>query len=89
MKRIWIKIIAFFPLGDVTVLIADGRALCKRGSVRKLLLSELTDLARSNQISDGCIHISSTDNAGCKLSFYGIPVNQHQRLRNVWAANWR
>jgi len=89
MKKIWIKLIASLPLGDITVLITGGRALCKRGSVRKLLLSELSDLAGIKKIHDGCIHISTTANAGCRLSFYGIPAKHQQRIRNVWAANWR
>lgn len=89
MKRFWIKLIACLPLAETTVLIKGGRAIRKRGDARSVLLYELTDLAKSNNITDACIHAASAGNSGHRLSFYGIPRSLHQRFRNVWSANWR
>lgn len=89
MKVPWIRLIALLPLGGTTVLIADSRAVTRRGKVRTQLLYELSETARANGIADACIHVSHSGPSDFSLSMYGIPKHLQQRVRNVWGANWR
>jgi hypothetical protein len=89
MKRFWIKFMASLPLGDTTVLIADGGVVARRGNPRAALLSELSEWVKCNGIHDACVHASTTGASGFRLSLFGIPDSLHQRLRNVWGANWK
>lgn len=88
MKRLLVKLVAFLPLADTTVIIDSGHAIRRRGQVRTVLLSELTELAKSEGIADACLHVSTTTDE-FKLSIFGIPTSLHQRCRNVWGANWK
>ena len=88
MKRFWIQLMAWLPLTDASVIIADGKATVRRGNVRSVLLSELEELARSSGLDLGCIRAQTRGN-GFRLSFYGVPPQLRQRFRNVWGANWR
>ena len=88
VKRLWIKLIATLPLANTTILIENGMAVTKRGMVRSVLLSELAELAMSNDVQCACI-MARTTSTGFSLSFYGIPKALHQRFRNVWGVHWR
>ena len=87
MKRFWIKMMAALPLGNTTVLIESGKALRKRGKLPATLLSELSDVAASNDVRHACLHERDTRATGFKLRMFGVPADLHQRFRNVWAAN--
>ena len=88
MKRIWIKLASCLPLADATVLILDGHAVAKRGTMPFELLAELTELARTNGVETACNPARRTSH-GFSLTLFGVPKGLHQRFRNVWAANWR
>jgi len=88
MKRIWISFISCLPLADTTVIIQKGNATAKRGKLRSILLSDLSELAHSNNIQDACIH-ADLQGSTFKLSLYGIPKNFQQRVFNVWSSNWK
>jgi len=88
MRQTWIRFIAWLPLADATVLVVGGRVEARRGLVPARLLAELTELAATHGIATACIHARKTSH-GFSLSLFGVPPAQHQRFRNVWAANWR
>jgi hypothetical protein len=88
MMRRWIKFIAHLPLGDTTVLFDRGHAIAKHGTVPTILLADLAELFRTNGIQVACIH-ARRQSHGCSLTMYGAPHSLHQRIRNIWAANWR
>jgi hypothetical protein len=88
MKRFWIKLVASLPLTDTAILIEDGKAAIKRGKVRAVLLSELSELSRTNQIEIACI-LASTTATTFRLSFLGVPGCLRQRYLNVWNVNWK
>ena len=84
MNKFLAKLIATLPLEETTVVIINGNAEKKRGSVRNILLSELTDMAKTHNITNACIHASAS-----RIKLYGIPDNMKQRVRNIWDANYR
>ena len=88
MKLFWIKLASCLPLGDATVLIEHGRAVATRGTVPASLLADLTELARTNGLEVACIHATRKSH-GASLTIFGVPNALRQRVRNVWAANWR
>ena len=88
MKRFWIRLIASLPLTDTAILIKDGKAAIKRGKVRAVLLAELTELSRTNQVEIACI-LARTTTATFRLSLFGVPEPLRQRYLNVWSANWK
>jgi hypothetical protein len=88
MMRLWIGFIAHLPLEDTTVLFDRGHAIAKRGTVPASLLADLAELFRSNGIQAACIH-ARRQSHGCSLTMYGVPCSLQQRVRNIWAANWR
>ena len=88
MTRFWIKLAAGLPLANAAVLIVDGQAVAKRGTVPARLLAELAELARTNGIETACVHARRTSH-GFSLTLFGVPRALHQRFRNVWVANWR
>ena len=83
------RFLAWLPLGDSTVLISNGIATARRGTIRGLLLSELNDFAREHGITSACFHSRQRPGYGFCLRIYGVPASQHQRLRNIWGANGR
>ncbi len=88
MRACWIKLIAALPLADTTLLVENGKVEVKRGHVRSVLLSELTELCQINHVTVACIN-ARTKSTGFKLAFYGIPEELHQRFRNVWGVHWK
>ncbi len=81
------QLVALLPLGDTTIVIADGRAFPRRGKPRARLVSALSQLAQNAGIEAACIHAFSGGGSGFKLRLFGVPEALRQRLRNVWAAN--
>jgi hypothetical protein len=88
MKRLIIRLLAFLPLAETTVLLEAGRVRTVRGRVSPALGSELAELASSHALADACIHARRTA-GGHALTIIGVPRALHQRVRNVWAANAR
>lgn len=88
MNPFWIRLVAALPLTDTAILIENGKATVKRGKLRSVLLSEISELAGTNKIQLACI-MARTTPATFKLSFAGIPKDLQQRFLNVWSANWR
>ena len=87
LKRFWMKCLAFLPLASITVLIDNGTASAGRGRVKEALLSKIGHTLAQNNIHCGCIYVTKQPH-GHRLRFFGIPKHLHQRLRNIWSANW-
>jgi hypothetical protein len=84
MNKFVTRLIATLPLAENTVVIINGNAEKKRGSVRNILLSELNDMAKKKNITNACIHASAS-----RMKLYGIPDDMKQKIRNIWNANYK
>jgi hypothetical protein len=88
MERYWIKLLAALSFADMTILIENGKAECKRGKACSALLSELSELSENQNLKFACIKAWMTP-TGLKLSFMGVPEHLRQRFRNVWGVHWK
>jgi hypothetical protein len=88
MKDIWIKLKLLFSWDDTVVEIRQEEAFPLRGEVKKVLLRELSDLAKEHKIQSGYI-LATSEKFYCRLKFFDIEPRLQQRIRNTWNANWR
>ena len=88
MKQFWIRLVASLLLTDTAILIEGGKATSKRGKARSVLLSELTELSRTNQVELACV-LARTTATTYRVFLFGVPASLRQRYLNVWSANWK
>lgn len=86
VRKIWHRLVAALPWGDVTLLIESGNVTLKRGKLRPHLREALEELIAESAIDSACIHATRLRPSGYRLSLFGIPAEHSQRLRNVWHA---
>ena len=64
---------------QVVVVIKKSRAVCVKGKISQVALSDLSLLCKERGISSGEVHLDESR----KSKMFGIPEKHQQRVRNV------